>query len=528
VPKDGNEFSNIRRKVIRVGMFYAIGGWFLLQIGEVTFEPLMLPDWAMRTLIYTVAIGFPIALVLAWFFDLTRRGIRRDPFDVNSGTGEYTSYLPEPSDPNQPSIAVLAFRDMSEAQDQGYFCEGVSEAILNALTRIKNLQVASRTSSFRFNNVKDDIRKIGRQLSVKTVLEGSVQKFNDRVRVTAQLINVKDGYHLWSKQFDADLKDIFEIQDEIAQSIAEAQTLELSEQEQSAIRTTSSKDVRAYEFYMRGRHFFHRLRGSDMEYARLMFDQAIEIDPEFSLAWAGRADCFAFVEMYVHPDEQNRVEATRSSERALELDPDGAESHASRGLAYLVSEQIEQAIDEFETAIKLCCNLFEPYYYYARASFHQGNLQKAADLFARAHEVRPEDYQSSVLRAQTLRSLGQIDLATEVSEQSVAVIENHLKWHPDDARALYLGAGNLVQIGQRERAGRWIEKALEIDPTDSVVLYNVACFYGVDGQTDKALSTLESAVDHGIVSASWMKNDGDLESLRGLPRFQALLERLRH
>jgi len=510
-----------RRKVIRVGMIYAIGGWFLLQFGEVTFEPLELPAWAMRTLIYAVVAAFPLALVLAWFFDLTRQGIRRDPFDLkSSGAG----LGPSLNTAGSPSIAVLPFSDMSEEQDQGYFCEGVAEAILNALTRVKDLQVASRTSSFQFKNMSADIRDIGRQLSVNTVLEGSVQKSQDRLRINAQLINVQDGYHLWSRQFDADLKNIFEIQDEIAKSIAEVEALGLSAPEQNAIKTAPTKDVRAYDYYLRGRQFFHRFRGNDMVYARQMFDEAIEIDPDFTLAWAGRADCHAFVEMYVKADGENRIEATRSSERALQLDSACAEPHASRGLAYLVNEQYEEAMEEFETAIRLNPNLFEPYYYYARASFHQGKLQKAADLFAKASEVNPEDYQSRVLRSHVLAGLEQIELSKEAGREAIPVIEKHLKWNPDDARAFYLGAGTLLQLGQRDRAENWIGKALSIDPTDSVVLYNVACFYALDGQIDKALNCLESAANHGAVNGSWMEHDNDLAILREEPRFQALLK----
>lgn len=514
-----------RRKVIRVAMFYAIGAFALLQIGDVAFEPLDMPAWALRSLIYAVIFGFPLTLVGAWFFDLTRHGFKRDPYDLQA-TGEYTTYAPATEFGNMPSIAVLPFTDMSEAQDQGYFCDGVAEAILTALTRVENLQVASRTSSFQFRNANEDIRKIGRQLSVNTVLEGSVQKVDDRLRITAQLINVKDGYHLWSKQYDAELKDIFEIQDEIAKSIAEAQALELSAQEQSALKTASTTDARAYDFYLRGRKFFHRFSGSDMVYARQMFDQALEIDPDFALAWAGRADCYAFVEMYVQSNKEYRAEATRSSKRALELDSASAEPHASRGLAYLVCSQYDQAIEEFETAIRLSPNLFEPLYYYARASFHQGKLQKAADLFAEASAVNPEDYQTRVLRSHVLNGLGQVELANEVGREAIEVIEKHLKWHPDDPRAFYLGAGTLQQSGEHERAERWIGRALAIDPTDSVVLYNVACFYALDGQGDKALNCLESAVDHGSVSASWMQNDNDLESIRDNPRFDALIERL--
>jgi adenylate cyclase len=515
-----------RRRVIRAGMFYAIGGWLLLQIGEVTFEPLEMPAWAMRSLIYTVVACFPIALVVAWFFNLTWQGFKRDTFGLQALTGEHGSFAPPMIHVGTPSIAVLPFTDMSEENDQGYFCEGVAEAILNALTQVKNLHVASRTSSFQFQNKGGDIRSIGRQLSVNTVLEGSVQKSRDRLRITAELINVEDGYHLWSKQFDAGLKDIFEIQDEIAQCIAEAESLGLSEQEQNTIKTAPTQDVLAYEYYLRGRQFFHRLRGNDMIFARQMFDQAIEIDPNFALAWAGRADCYAFVEMYVKTDDENRNEATRSSERALDLDSSRAESHASRGLAYLVNQHYDKAIEAFETAIGLNPSLFEPLYYYARASFHQGKLQKAADLFAKASEVNPKDYQSRILRSHVLAGLDQSELSKEVANQAITVIEDHLKWNPDDPRALYLGAGSLKQIGEHDRAQRWVGRALAIDPTDSVVLYNVGCFYALDGQTEKALNCLESAVRHGAVSGSWMEHDNDLTSLRQKPRFQALLEQL--
>ncbi len=230
--------------------------------------------------------------------------------------------------------------------------------------------------------------------------------------------------------------------------------------------------------------------------------------------------------MYVKSSEESRAETTRASKRALQLDSASAEPHASRGLAYLVCEQYDEAIAEFETAIQISPTLFEPWYYYARASFHQGKLQKAADLFAKASAVNPEDYQTRVLRSHVLHGLGQVELANEVGKEAIEVIEKHLKWHPDDPRALYLGAGSLQQIGERERAARWIGRALAIDPTDSVVLYNVACFYALEGQGDKALNCLESAVDHGSVSASWMQHDNDLALIRDNPRFDTLIERL--
>ena len=509
-----------RRKVYRTAVAYAVVGWVLLQIGEVTFEPLHFPGWAMTSLVIVVLLGFPVTMVIAWFFDIGSTGIRRD-----------TGLAPEvakgeslPTTGALPSIAVLPFVDMSPDKNQGHFCEGVAEEILNALTKIEKLHVVARTSSFQFTDGSGDIREIGERLGVNTVLEGSVRKADNRIRVTAQLINVADGYHIWSKSFDEELKDIFAIQDEIAQCIADSLMETLSPQEQSAIRTRSSQDVQAYEYYLRGRQFFNRFRKKDIEFARQMFHKAIEIDPEYSPAWAGYADCFSFLIMYVDPQDSYRVEADKASQKALDLNPDSAIAHASRGLAYLICDEYIEADAEFEKALALNPRLYEAYYYYGRARFHEGDVEKAAELFAKAAEINPAEYQARLLRVQILRGLGRMDEAIKEAKEAVSVVEKHLEWNPDDARALHLGAGSLIVAGDTERGLLWLERALEIDPNDSVVLYNVACNLATLGETDKALEYLERAIEHGTVSEAWMRNDEDLASLRDLPRFKDLVQ----
>jgi adenylate cyclase len=513
-------FSELkRRKVYRAAAAYAVVAWILLQIGEVTFEPLHLPDWAMTVLVFVAILGFPLILVLSWFFDIGPKGIRRDSALTSAASQGATAS----TTPGLPSIAVLPFVDMSADKDQGHFCEGVAEEILNALARIDKLNVAARTSSFQFKDGSGDIRRIGEQLGVKTVLEGSVRKSDNQIRVTAQLINVADGYHIWAKSFDEELKDIFAIQDEIAQCIAESLVETLSPDEQSAIRTRSSRDVLAYEYYLRGRQFFNRFRKKDIKFAQQMFHQAIEIDPEYAPAWAGYADCFSFVAMYVDPQDRYREEATRASQKALDLNPKSAVAHASRGLAYLICDEYAEANAEFEKALKLNPRLYEAYYYYGRARFHEGDLEKAAELFAKAAEVSPAEYQARLLRVQILRGLGHEKEAVEEAKQALTVVEKYLEWNPDDARALHLGAGSLIATGDTNRAIRWLERALEIDPTDSVVLYNTACNMATLGRTEKALGYLEKAIEYGTVSAAWMHNDPDLDSLRDHPRFEALL-----
>jgi TolB-like protein/Tfp pilus assembly protein PilF len=447
-------------------------------------------------------------LFLSWVFDITSTGLRRDSYFFHSHLDK--------DDP--PSIAVLPFVDMSPEKDQGYFCEGVAEEILNTLTRIPELSVAARMSSFRFNGDSGDIQKIGRELGVKTILEGSVRKFENHLRITAQLIKVSNGYHLWSKSFDEEVKDIFEIQDEIATNIAKALLNTLR-----PIKTTSTQDVLAYEYYLRGRHFFNRFSKTGMISARQMFRQAIDEDPEFALAWAGYADCYSFMIMYVDPNEEFCEKANSASKKALELDRSSAEAHASRGLAFLISDEFEHAEAEFEEAIVLNPRLFEAYYYYARSRFHEGDMTGAIELFGKASEVSPDDFQSRLLRVQILRGMGREEQATEEAIEGIAVVERHLEWNPDDIRALQLGAGSLILLGDSERAIEWLKRALEIDSDDSVLLYNVACNYAALGKTDEALDCLERAFEHGTVSVAWMKNDEDLAVFRGDPRFERLI-----
>ena len=505
-----------RRRVYPVIATYAVIAFILLQIGEITFQPLGLPNWVMVGLIGLVIAGFPVVVALAWIFDITPTGIRRDH------SPGFRAVVVD----DKPSIAVLPFVDMSPEQDQGYFCEGVAEEILNALTKIQALSVAARSSSFQYKAGGGDVRKIGQELGVKALLEGSVRKSENRIRVTAQLVKATDGYHLWSNTFDEELEDVFAIQDEIATCIAHALVETLTPKEESAIRTTSTRDVSAYEYYLRGRQFFKRFQKKDIEFARQMFRQAIDIDSEFALAWAGYADCHSFLVMYVDPNASYRDEASKASKRAVELDPNLAEAHASRGLAMLVCENYESAEAEFKAALKLNPTLFEAYYYFARTKFHQGDVEMAADMFLKAAEADPTDYQSRCLRVQILRGTGREEEAATEAELAVAVVEKHLQWNPDDARAYHLGAGSLVVSGDIDRAKRWLHRAIEMAPDDPVVMYNVACNLATLDEPDKALDYLEKAVDVGLVSAAWMHNDEDLASLRGFPRFAELIKKI--
>src|SRR5438552_8628390 len=236
-------------------------------------------------------------------------------------------------DVREKSIAVLPFENLSNDPENEFFSDGIAEEIINALTKIKALRVAARTSSFAFKGKNEHIGEIGRKLKVHTVLEGSVRKAGNRLRVTAQLVNAANGYHLWSERYDRQLEDVFAIQDEIAENIVRALRVVLGEEEKRAIEKAPTDNVQAYEYYLRGRQFFHRMRRTALQYARRMFDRAIEIDPNFARAYAGIADCCSFLYMYWDGSKANLEAADASRQRALELDPTRAETHTSRGIA---------------------------------------------------------------------------------------------------------------------------------------------------------------------------------------------------
>jgi adenylate cyclase len=446
---------------------------------------------------------------------IPRRGYRLIAPVTQSGPGRL-----------HPSVAVLAFSDMSPERDQEYFCEGISEEIINSLSQVKNLRVASRTSAFVYQGRSEDIRKIGRHLGVEAVLEGSVRKSGNQLRISAQLINAADGCHMWSERYDRELKDVFAIQDEIARSIAATLQLTLTEGESEALAKVPTADLVAYDYYLRGKQFFYQYKGKGVEFALQMFSQAIESDPVFARAYAGIADCCSFLYMYAGSHLHHREKADSASRKALDLAPDSAEAWASRGVALSLKGDYEEAEKAFLTAIRHDARLFEAYYFYARAAFAQGKPEKAIELYEKASRVNPHDYQAPLLVAQIYSDLGRRQEAGASRLRGIQIVEARLKFNPDDSRALYMGANGLVGLGKREEGLEWANRALMIDPDEPMVLYNVACIQSLAGRVEEAIESLERAVRHGLTQRGWIEHDSNLDPLRSHPRYAALLKLL--
>ncbi len=508
-----------RRKVFQVGVVYVVVGWVLIQVADASFEHLNLPDWTPTLVIGLIILGFPLAIILAWALEVTPEGIRR-----TTSTTEPEVAITAAN--TGASIAVLPFANISGDPENEYFSDGLSEELLTVLSRLPKLRVCSRTSSFALKGKDMDVRAIANALSVRHVLEGSVRRAGERVRITAQLIDAVADSHVWSETYDREIEDIFAVQDEIAGDIARALKLTLSPDDEAAIRKSSTSNVEAYDYYLRGREFYHRGDRGHLAIARDMFEQAIDKDPNYALAYAGLAICLADQFQYHGRDPSHLDDADAASHKAIELDTQLAEAYSARGLVLWFSERYEDAERAFDKSLKLNPIVFETLHFYARMSIVQEKKHKAVDLLERAAKVRPEDFQSRSQLAQLYEQTEREEQSTSMFAEAMQVAKQHLLINPDDVRALYLGSHLLFRLGDSKQAIAWMDKALELEPDQNGVLYNAGCLHSLMGETDKAIGYLEKGVRAGMTWKGWYENDSDLDNLRDHPRFKKLMASL--
>ena len=463
-----------RRRVFRAAILYLVVAWAVIEASDLIVPRLGLPDWTVTFIIVVAGLGFPIALVLAWLYDL-----RPDPARAPAGhsdnrralaylgigiviavigfaayssrdQGEEPAPAASATDAAVASIAVLPFVNMSADPNQEYFSDGLTEELLNALAQVRALRVAARTSSFSFKGKNLPIAEIARTLNVKTVLEGSVRKEGNRVRITAQLINAADGYHLWSQTFDRELTDIFAIQEEISRSIANALQLRLAATD-SASLSREQHDLGAYDSYLQARFFWNHRTESSLRHALSLLERAIQIDPTFARAHAALADVYAVWNDYsTTPDAQAIDESLRAARRALELDSTLAEPHAALGNGYYRTARWQEAEAAFRRAIAM-----KPGY----ATAHQWYA------WLLAYTGRPA------------AALAEIDLALSVDPLSLIINENK--------------GEHLMMMGRYEEAIAQFKHTLELDSTFTVTFPYLALTYSLVGDHTTAMRWAE-------------------------------------
>jgi TolB-like protein len=421
-----------RRNVIRLAFAYIIVGWVVLQVAEFLAPLLQLPEWTVSFALYLGILGFPFALIFAWAFELTPEGLRRtqdvdpsasithvtgsmlnriimvlmalailllllDRFLPDTGSDEEAKSaaaaepIAEEAAPDKPrSIAVLPFVNMSNDEEQDYFSDGISEELLNALTKIRELRVAARTSSFAFKGKNQDITQIGNALNVETVLEGSVRKSGQRLRITAQLINVEDGYHLWSETYDRDLTDIFVIQDEISAAIVSALKVHLTDEETP--QKSKAVNLDAYNFYLLGRHSLRRRTEASLQSAVKQYQKAIDIEPTYAEAWVGKATATALLSEDDYGQIPHAVairEAQSILDMAFALDANSGAAHATQSLLHMDNNRPQDSLQSLQRAIALIPNEGILYSWQFNALSSLGNYNAALASLEQAYKIDP-------------------------------------------------------------------------------------------------------------------------------------------
>ena len=426
----------------------------------------------------------------------------------------------------RPSIAVLPFTNMSGDPEQEYFSDGITEDIITDLSKVSGLSVVARHTAFSYKGKPLKVQQVGRELGVGFVVEGSVRKAGARVRVTGQLVDCKDGGHRWADRFDRDLTDIFAIQDEITHAIVEQLKVKLLPQEKKSIAQAPTDSVEAYTYYLRGRDFLYRYSKRYLELARRMFVKAIELDPNYARAYAGIANCDAWLYM-VYQSDVSLEQILERSAKALALDKNLAEAHTARGVALWAAGKFDEANTEFELALMLDPNSFEAHFVYARPAFQQGNIARAVELLERAAEINPADYKPPALAIHMLRSLGREYDVKSAAERTIKLAERELVSNPEDPRPAIAGALALLELGEIDRAKEWATRAEAIEAEDAVALYNLACVASHLKDADRAFNLLERVIQNRRpLWREWIENDSDLDGIRNDPRYSQFIARL--
>jgi len=583
--KINNFFAELkRRNVYKVAVAYAIVGWLLIQVATQVFPFLEIPNWIVRLVIVLVAVGFPIALVIAWAFELTPEGIKRtEDVDIPAGrgsrkhtwiyvvligagfsiglffAGRYTARNSGGAARTElpaKSIAVLPFDNLSRDPDNAYFAEGVQDEILTRLAKVADLKVISRTSTQRFKTAPDNLPQIAKQLGVMHILEGSVQKANDQVRVNVQLINALTDAHLWADTYDRKLIDIFSVESDIAKTIADTLQAKLTGSEKQMIAAQPTTDTAAYELYHKGRSLWERRSGDNIPKAIAFYEQAIARDPNYALAYAGLSSAYIILPFWAGVDRLDAYSKAKDAAlKALRLDPNLAEAHLALGKVLFFSEiDLPGALREYQRAIELQPNDATAHHWLGNDALSAlGRFEEAIAQGKRAVELDPlspvintdlgttfyyaHRYEES---AKQLRKTLEIDptffyahfnlgIALQAAgDLSGAITEyEKAKQLGDDTYVPMLCAQAKAYAGDKDAALRMLNDLDKISQHREVVGYCRALLYLSLNNKDEALRWLEQGLkERDGSNISWIKVDPLLDPLHGDPRFEALVQKV--
>jgi serine/threonine protein kinase/Tfp pilus assembly protein PilF len=420
------------------------------------------------------------------------------------------------------SVAVLYFENLSGSKEDEYLRDGITEDVITELSKIRGLNTFSRPTVLAFRDKSVTPAQIGQQLGAAYVLTGTLRRSGARLRISAQLVDTRTDFPLWSERFDREMKDVFEVQDEMARKIAEALRVTLSPQELEALADKPTENLQAYDLYLRGKRYARRLTRQDVEFALQMFENAVTLDPSFALAYAACANACAMYYSFFSRDQVWVDRAREASGKAVALRWDLPETHVSQAWVLYAAGLYDEAVRMVKKAIERKRDCDGAYYLLCRALFAAGRYQEVGDVSEAAIEASGEDYNVYVPITNALGAMGKGDAMRNMVQRRRAALEGHLKHVPEDARARILLASDYANLSRPDDAVRELNLAVTLRANEASILYNVACVYCVLGKKPEALDALRKAWEAGSKDSVWARRDPDLSLLHGDPEFERM------
>ena len=415
---------------------------------------------------------------------------------------------------NKKTIAVLPFGNIGSDQETDYFAEGLAEELIINLSKLSEVNVVSRTNSIRYKGSEKDIRTIGRELGVRYIMEGTVRKFKDDLRISIQLIDVSGGMQLWGETFKGKLADVFDIQEKVSKEIVDALRLKLSPSEKIVLEKRSTLNAEAFDLCLKARNFLYKLSKMNIQFAIQLFIKAIEFDPRYASGYAGLSEAYASQYRYFEKDNTLLDKAIDSGLRALMYDPSLSEAYAALALAYFEKKLLDESLTAGQKAIELDPNNYTAYWMLGRIYHSTDRDEEAIELYKKVILINPVFYSAYSDLSTCYERLGNMEENMHIQQTLMEVYPKYLSQNPDDARAHIFYAHTLAHLGKTSEADSEMEKAIELSPNDALMLYNVACLHSRLGKKNSSIKYLDQAIKLGYANYEWIKRDPDLDNIR--------------
>jgi serine/threonine protein kinase/tetratricopeptide (TPR) repeat protein len=455
---------------------------------------------------------------------IVRKALEKDRNDRYQSINALIADLKAISD-RKVALAVLPFEDISPGRDNEYFSDGLTEELILNLSRLKNVQVTSRTTMMQYKGTKKDVKTIGKELGARYILEGSVRKFRNDLRITAQLVDVEADSQLWTGKYKGTLEEVFDIQEQVSEQIVDALMVRLSPTEKLVLAKRATQNAEAFDYNLRARDALYRMTKNDVKSAIQLFEKAIELDNRYAAAHAGLGEAYAHLYANFERKESNLDKAVEACLKALMYDETLSEAYAALGMAYFDKTKYDEALMAVEKAIEFDPDSFIAHWIRGRIYHITDRDREAIEPYKKTIKLNPDYYVVYMDLRTVYERLGEMDNYAAAVKAELEVYPRYLSRFPENPRAHVFYAVALARAGRTEEGKAEVARAIELNPTDPLMLYNTACFYARIGEKRLALDALKNAVREGFGEYGWLERDPDLDSIRGEPEYAELMKR---